>query len=229
MNSPQFAVIVAGGSGKRMQAAIPKQFLLLAGRPVIMRTLDIFRIANPAITITLVLPESQLSQWKQLCIDHAFDDSQIKVVTGGATRFLSVQRGLASIAGEKGTVAIHDGVRPLTNVGIVNDSFRVAELLGNAVVAVPLKDSIREVEGNLNRAVNREKYQLIQTPQTFLVADIKYAYQNADLQKEFTDDASVVESLGQKINLIKGSYDNIKITTPEDLMFAEAMINTRLR
>lgn len=229
MNTPLFAVIVAGGTGTRMQATVPKQFMLLAGKPVLAHTINAFRNSNPKLEIILVLPEPQIAYWQGLCRQHGIDENGLTVVRGGATRFLSVQRGLAAIASNVGIVAIHDGVRPLIDEEIIIESYRVAEALGNAVVAVPLKDSIRKVEDGLNRAVKRENYQLIQTPQTFRLAKIREAYTLADPHKEFTDDASVLESLGEKINLIKGSYENIKITTPEDLMVAEAIINTRLR
>ncbi len=229
MNIPQFVVIVAGGTGNRMQAAVPKQFMLLAGKPVLAHTINAFRNANPEIEIILVLPNLQIEYWHELRRQHGLDESNIKVVSGGTTRFLSVQRGLAAIGSIVGIVAIHDGVMPLINKEIIIESYRVAETLGNAVVAVPLKDSIRKVENGQNCAVKRENYQLIQTPQTFPLGKIREAYTLADPHKEFTDDASVLENLGEKINLIKGSYENIKITTPEDLMVAEAIINTRLR
>jgi 2-C-methyl-D-erythritol 4-phosphate cytidylyltransferase len=215
-------IIVAGGSGSRMKSEIPKQFILLAGEPVLMHTIRRFSAYNPAIETVLVLPENQLSYWAELCRDHNFKLPH-KVVSGGATRFQSVKNGLAAVE-NKGVVAVHDGVRPFVPINVIAEAFKVAAEKGNAVVSVPLKDSIRQLSGLENKAVNRENYRLIQTPQCFKTNLLRDAY-NLPEEPTFTDDASVVEKLGISINLTEGSYENIKITTPEDLLWAGVLVH----
>lgn len=214
-------IIVAGGSGSRMQREIPKQFILLAGEPILMHTIRRFFAYNPAIETVVVLPENQLSYWKELCGKHDFKIAH-KVVSGGATRFQSVKNGLASVE-NKGVVAVHDGVRSFVPKAVIDEAFKVAADKGNAVVSVALKDSIREVSGLENKAVNRENYRLIQTPQCFKTDLLRQAY-NLPEETTFTDDASVVEKFGVQINLTEGSYENIKITTPEDILWAEVLV-----
>lgn len=215
-------IIVAGGSGSRMQREIPKQFILLVGEPILMHTIRRFFAYNPAIETIVVLPENQLSYWKELCAEHDFKLAH-KVVSGGATRFQSVKNGLAVVE-NKGVVAVHDGVRPFVPEAVIAEAFKVAGEKGNAVVSVALKDSIREVSGAKNKAVNRENFRLIQTPQCFKTDLLREAY-NLPEETTFTDDASVVEKLGMPIILTEGSYENIKITTPEDLLWAESLVN----
>jgi 2-C-methyl-D-erythritol 4-phosphate cytidylyltransferase len=214
------ALIVAGGSGTRMESNLPKQFLLLAEKPILMHTIEAFY--NSGVNqIILVLPQSQIEFWNQLCQTHQFT-IQHQIVAGGATRFESVQNGLHH-CNNNDLVAIHDGVRPFINKEIIINSFETAAQKGNAVAAVRLKDSIRKVELLGNKNVNRDNYYLIQTPQTFKAQLIKEAYAAQD-HVNFTDDASVLESNGNAINLIAGDYKNIKITTPEDLLVGEAFI-----
>lgn len=220
----KYVVIVAGGSGTRMKREIPKQFIPVAGKPILMHTLLAFYNFSAEINIILVLPESQILGWKSLCAQYNFDIPH-KTTIGGKTRFHSVKNGLANINGD-GLVAIHDGVRPLVSDQIILNSFAMAEQKGNAITAVPLKDSIRWTDGTNNKVVNRNDYQLVQTPQTFQVNLIKSAF-NTGYDPGFTDDASVLEASGTKINLIEGDYSNIKITTPEDLVLAESRLNTR--
>ena len=215
----KYAVVVAGGSGTRMQSSLPKQFIELLGTPILMHTLKAFDFDD--IELILVLPQDQINHWKQLCIEHQFKVLH-KVVEGGETRFHSVQNGLNAIEGE-GIVAIHDGVRPLITKDIINACYRLAAEKGNAIVSVPLKDSIREYTSAHNRTVDRKNYRLIQTPQTFQVKLIKEAFTNG-YKDTFTDDASVLEAMGSTIHLIEGDYRNIKITTPEDLKVAKTFL-----
>lgn len=219
------ALIVAGGSGTRMESNLPKQFLLLARKPILMRTIEAFY--NSGVNqIVLVLPQSQIEFWNQLCLTHQFT-IQHQIVAGGASRFESVQNGLQH-CNDNDLVAIHDGVRPFISKEIITLSFDTAAQKGNAVAAVRLKDSIRKVELLSNKNVNRDNYYLIQTPQTFKANLIKEAYAAQD-HINFTDDASVLESNGHAINLIAGDYKNIKITTPEDLLVGEAFLSNKTR
>ena len=208
-----------------MQREIPKQFIPIGGRPILMYTLEAFYKAVPGIKIILVLPESQVFGWKSLYSEYGFDIPH-EITHGGKTRFDSVKNGLAQIPAEIGLVAIHDGVRPLVSKEVILSSFEQAEKLGNAVAAVPLKDSIRWSKESENKVLDRSEYQLIQTPQTFQLHLIKAAFQRGH-DPAFTDDATVLEATGAAIHLIEGSYSNIKITTPEDLIVAEALLNNR--
>jgi len=216
----KFAIIVAGGSGTRMRSELPKQFISVAGKPILMHSLEAFNFDSTQII--LVLPKKQISFWKELCQKNAFFLAH-KIVEGGSSRFESVQNGLNSIAEADGLVAIHDGVRPIIKKEIIKDSFAQAKEKGNAIVSVPLKDSIRIIDGEKNYAKDRAAFRLIQTPQTFKVQLIKEAFDSAT-HTNFTDDASVLEAYGKEIHLIEGDYRNIKITTPEDLMVAESYL-----
>jgi 2-C-methyl-D-erythritol 4-phosphate cytidylyltransferase len=218
----KYALIVAGGTGTRMQSAVPKQFLNLVGKPILMHTLAQFSQCPSKPEIILVLPEVEIDYWKNLCNAFSFEISH-QIVSGGETRVHSVRNGLSMISEGESLVAIHDGVRPLISVEIIEKSYQTAQEQGNAVVAIPLKDSIREVTDKGNRTVNRASFRLIQTPQTFLTNMIRDAYQLAHVET-MTDDASVAELAGYDICLIEGSYQNIKITTPEDLIIAEALM-----
>jgi len=217
------ALIVAGGSGSRMESDLPKQFILLAGKPILMHTIKAFNHCNVS-NIIVVLPPNQIAFWKELCTQFSFNLPH-EIVAGGASRFESVQNGLV-LCNEEDLLAIHDGVRPFITAEIINNSFDVTAQKGNAVAAVRLKDSIRKVDLLGNKNVNREAYFLIQTPQTFKCKLIKEAYQAQD-HINFTDDASVLEANGHAINLIPGDYKNIKITTPEDLLVAEAFYKNK--
>lgn len=221
-----YAIIVAGGSGSRMQAAIPKQFLLLCGRPVMMHTIQAFHESEAKPGIILVLPAEFHSHWQQLCIEHNFIIPHI-LVNGGNTRFHSVKNGLDLISNDETTlVAIHDAVRPLISQQVIDQSYKGAAENGNAVVAIESRDSVRLVEGNSSKSLIRNQVYLVQTPQTFQSAPLKHAYLQP-FDAKFTDDASVVEETGIKINLIKGSHQNIKITFPEDLAIAEIIFKGR--
>jgi len=220
MVSSEFAIIVAGGKGTRMQSDIPKQFLELKGIPVLMHTINVFYNYSSDITIILVLPKAEFDYWNTLCHDYQFEVPVI-LQEGGETRFHSVRNGLEKI-NENGLVAIHDAVRPLVDERIIHESFRIAETSGSAIASVNLIESLREVEENSSCSVDRTKYKMIQTPQTFKVADIKNAYKQ-QYEISFTDDASVAEKFGIKILLFKGDHRNIKITTKEDLILAESL------
>lgn len=228
MEKQKYAVIVAGGSGSRMETEVPKQFLPLAGKPILLHTIERF-LSIAGIQIILVLPEKDIEYWNELSEEQSFNQDiaeAIKIVTGGKSRFQSVKNGLAHVKTDS-LVAVHDGVRPLVSTEIIEQSFRIAAVSGNAVTSVPLKDSIREIgENQQNRAVERTKFRLMQTPQTFRSEIIKKAFQIEE-QTFFTDCASVLEYAGFQINLIDGSYENIKITTPEDLIVAEALLQSR--
>jgi 2-C-methyl-D-erythritol 4-phosphate cytidylyltransferase len=212
----KYAIIVAGGSGSRMKSDIPKQFIEVGGLPILMHTLKRFKEADAEIELILVLPASQFEFWNNLCKKYPTVPHQL--VAGGKTRFQSSLNGLQAIDNE-GLVAIHDGVRPFVSVDIVNESFKIASEKGNAVVSVPSKDSVR-VNG---QAIDRSTVRLIQTPQTFQIPLIKKAFETEELST-FTDDASVA---GFTINLIEGNYENIKITTPEDLLWAEVILRKK--
>lgn len=224
MNTKRFAVIVAGGKGVRMGHELPKQFIEIGGLPILMHTLATFSSCQPSVEIILVLPQNQIDFWKTLCAQYNFTIPHTCAI-GGTTRTESVKNGLAQISGE-GLVAIHDGVRPLATHQLINNAFDIAQKKGSAIAAVPLKDSIRKLlPEEKSKALNRAEYQLVQTPQTFQVKLIKEAYlQTENSEVSFTDDASVVEAIGHEVNLVEGSYQNIKITTPEDLLFAEAYL-----
>ena len=216
-----FALIVAGGSGKRMQTETPKQFLELAGKPVLMHTIERFKTFNDSIEIITVLPENQLEYWTSVQKKHSFSVPQT-VVKGGDTRFHSVKNGLDFVP-DNCLVAIHDGVRPFVSHSTLKQCFETAEKLGNAVPAVTVAESLRALTGEGNSPVDRQMIRAIQTPQTFKASIIKKAYQQ-EYRCEFTDDATVLEASGVKINLVEGNRENIKITNREDLLISNALL-----
>jgi 2-C-methyl-D-erythritol 4-phosphate cytidylyltransferase len=219
---PQYALIVAGGSGSRMKSEVPKQFLPLAGIPILIYTLKRFIDYSKDLKIILVLPEKDIKTWEALALKHSFSHP-LTIIKGGSSRFQSVKNGLNYIQEEEALVAIHDGVRPFIKKEIIEESFKVAEIHGNAVTSVPLKDSIRLVIREKSNALDRANFRLIQTPGTFKLSIIKDAYEANEIPA-FTDDASVAENIGVDIKLIEGSYENIKITSPEDLITAEGIL-----
>lgn len=216
----KYALIVAGGSGSRMGADVPKQFMLLGGVPVLMHTLKKFEATCDQLI--LVLPQTQIAYWQNLCIIHSFQVPH-QVVAGGNERFFSVLNGLNAITGSDGLVSVHDGVRPCVTPDLIRAGFEQADRFGSAVAAVKPKDSLRLSTSNGSMAVDRSAYYLVQTPQTFAVSVLKRAY-TQPYQATFTDDASVVESAGYSIHLVQGDYKNLKITTPEDLPLAELFV-----
>jgi 2-C-methyl-D-erythritol 4-phosphate cytidylyltransferase len=220
----EYAIIVAGGKGTRIKSKIPKQFIELNDKPVLLHTLEAFYRYSESIIIILVLPEDDFETWNSIRTKFNFNRPVI-LQRGGETRFQSVKNGLDKIEGE-GFVAIHDGVRPLVSSDIIGASFRLAAVHQTAVAAVRLKESIRMTDQDNTKAVDRSRFRLIQTPQTFELQLIKKAYQMKE-DISLTDDASVAERSGHVISLFEGSYDNIKITTSEDLIVAEALMRAR--
>ena len=217
-----YAIIVAGGSGSRMGTSIPKQFLLLKGRPVLMHTIEAFYHSKTNPAIIAVLPDEYHAYWEELCVEHEFNVPHL-LVKGGQSRFHSVRNGLDTIDDENALVAIHDAVRPLTKTSIIDLSYTHAAAHGNAVTAVKSRDTVRQLKDGASTHLLRDEIYLVQTPQTFVVSQLKSAYQQ-EYNDNFTDDASVVEAAGFPINLIEGGHHNIKITFPEDIALAEALL-----
>jgi 2-C-methyl-D-erythritol 4-phosphate cytidylyltransferase len=220
----EYALIVAGGKGTRIKSSVPKQFVELAGKPVLLHTLEAFFAYSEEIKVVLTLAEEDLPLWNEITTKYQFD-KPVLITPGGNTRFQSVRNGLSKI-GDAGLVAIHDGVRPLVDHAIISEAFRLARIHGSAIASVPLKESIRiESDGN-SRALDRTACRLIQTPQAFSIPLIREAYEVAE-DPTFTDDASVAERSGEIVFLFEGSYRNIKITTEEDLVIAEALLTAK--
>jgi 2-C-methyl-D-erythritol 4-phosphate cytidylyltransferase len=218
----KYVLIVAGGSGTRMKTHELKQFIPVAGKPLLMHTLERFIKYDPAISVILVLPGSYHDHWKELSKISGFNIPHF-LVEGGKTRFHSVQNGLSCIQ-DDGIVFIHDGVRPFVSSETLERCYETALKTGNAIPVIPVSESIRQIEKNRNFHVARDNYVLIQTPQTFRISLIKPAYQQ-DYSPEFTDDASVLEKTGVTIHLVEGNRENIKITWPEDLLYAKSILD----
>jgi 2-C-methyl-D-erythritol 4-phosphate cytidylyltransferase len=215
------ALIVAGGSGTRMGNQLPKQFIEISGKPLLMHTLSLFHAYDPQTDIVLVLPAIHLDFWHHQCRKYRFTLPHL-ITEGGATRFHSVKNGLDLI--QSGDIVfIHDGVRPLVSHDTLGRCLDTASQKGNAIPAIPVSESVRWSEGETNYPVDRTRLVLIQTPQTFLLRVIKNAYQQEYLP-EFTDDASVLEKTGEPIHLVEGNRENIKITWPEDLEVARLFL-----
>ncbi len=218
---PKYVIITAGGIGVRMNAPLPKQFIAINGRPILMHTIDAFIRYQYSINIILVLPATQISFWEQLCSGQSFHHP-VKIVQGGPTRFDSVKNGLAVVPAEA-LVAIHDGVRPLVSQPTISHAFLHAEKFGNAIPAIAVSESVRVVDNASSKPVDRTSLRIVQTPQCFKAELIKNAYE-ISYHESFTDDASVLEKAGEKIQLCEGNKENIKITNPEDLRLAEAIL-----
>ncbi|WP_373522595.1 2-C-methyl-D-erythritol 4-phosphate cytidylyltransferase [Aquiflexum sp.] len=222
----KYAIIVAGGSGTRMGAAIPKQYLEVGGQPILMQTLSVFHETDSSIKLILVIPESDFSLWSELCLKFGFLVPH-RLVAGGKSRFQSVKNGLDAIPGNGGLVAIHDGVRPFVQPKVILESFEKAEEMGSAIAVVALKDSIRKLtDDGRSFFQERQYFRLVQTPQTFQVSKIKKAFETSELY-HFTDDATVYEHQGWQVYLISGNPENIKITTPEDMEYASYLFQQR--
>lgn len=231
-----FAIIVAGGKGLRMGADLPKQFLPIGGRPVLMHTLEAFERAVPGIHLVLVLPADHQPFWNELCQRHAFTLVHT-IATGGPTRFHSVLNGLQTILENEtwladradALVAVHDGVRPFVAPEVIRHCFESAREDGAVVPVVPVVETLRQLdsasagEPEKSVTVDRSRFRLVQTPQTFQLTLLQQAYEQP-FRDAFTDDASVVEALGHPITLVEGNRENIKITTPFDLVVAEALL-----
>jgi 2-C-methyl-D-erythritol 4-phosphate cytidylyltransferase len=220
------AVIVAGGSGTRMGAEQPKQFIELNDKPLFLYSIDSFLKAIDDISIVLVMPEDYLQTANSILLRFAYPLTQIKIIPGGKTRFHSVQRGLDAVD-PASIVFVHDAVRCLVSSELIRKCAEQCSLHRSAVPAIPVRDSIRSIDQHGNSSVlDRNNLRIIQTPQTFFASDLKKAFQT-DYMESFTDEASVAEHHGMKIHLITGEESNIKITFPEDLAFAEWMLSQK--
>ena len=220
-----YVIIVAGGKGLRMGSDIPKQFLPIGGKPVLMRTLERFREYAADLQIILVLPKAQQDYWQNLCQEYAFD-IDYQLADGGETRFHSVQHGLALIPDDvEGVVGVHDGVRPFPSIEVIRRCYETAREAKAVIPVIPVVETVRHLEGDGSVTVPRDEYRLVQTPQTFDIQLLKAANRQP-YNDGFTDDASVVESYGHQITLVEGNRENIKITTPYDITVAEAIINS---
>lgn len=224
MGMAEYIIVVAGGRGMRMGADVPKQFLPLAGSTVLMHTLDRMAHAMPQATLILALPHDQQAQWQALCTQYNYNRPHL-LVDGGETRFHTVTNALALVP-DGALVAIHDGVRPLVAIDVVQRAFAVAQSEGAAIPVMPIVESLRKVEGELSCAVERSDYRSVQTPQIFASTALKAAY-NVSYRPEFTDDASVYEAAGGRITLIEGNKENIKITIRQDIVLAEYLLSEK--
>ena len=206
-----------------MGSDIPKQFLPVDGLPVLMHTIRRFREYSADINIILVLPKSQQDYWQSLCKEYGFDE-RYNIADGGETRFHSVSNGLALIHDDAdGVVGVHDGVRPFPSIEVITRCYETARQQGAVIPVIPVVETVRRIEGDNSRTVPRDEYRLVQTPQTFDIQLLKRAYRQP-FTPIFTDDASVVEALGESITLVEGNRENIKITTPFDLKTAQAIL-----
>lgn len=221
MNEKLFIVLVAGGRGTRLGGETPKQFHLVAGKPLIMHTFDAFAPFFGKAEFLLVLPEMEIGRWKHLCADYGFSLPH-RIVEGGPTRYHSVKNALAFID-DKSLVFVHDAVRPLVSEDTLLDALQIARIHGTAIPVVPVTESIRQVENGINRAVNREQFRMVQTPQVFRSGILKKAYLQS-YRDSFTDDAAVVESTGQPLHLVDGNPENIKVTHAGDLGYVETLL-----
>ena len=218
-----YVIIVAGGKGLRMGSDIPKQFLPIAGKPVLMRTLERFRAYSSALQIILVLPEAQQDYWQELCKQYDFK-VDYQLANGGQTRFHSVQNGLALVPDDaEGVVGVHDGVRPFPSIDVIRNCYDTARTAKAVIPVIPVVETVRQLKSDGSITVPRDHYRLVQTPQTFDIQLLKAANRQP-YNDGFTDDASVVESYGHAITLVEGNRENIKITTPYDLKIAEVLI-----
>lgn len=220
----KIALIVAAGNGSRMNKAIPKQFLFLKNKPILYYSIKAFLDTYNDIEIILVLPEEHIAKGQEI-IDGYFDASKIKITAGGRTRFHSVQNGLSLIKDEDAIIFVHDGVRCLLTKDLIERCYRSALEFGTAIPAVECRDSVRLLVNNGNKVIDRNKVKLVQTPQTFHSKILLPAFE-IDYKDRFTDEATVVEAFGLKVNLIEGEINNIKITTPADLFLAEYILKT---
>lgn len=224
----RFAILVAGGQGLRMGGDVPKQFLPLDGRPVLMHTIDRFREVFPDMHIIVVLPQGQHDYWHDLCRRHHLEGGFL-TAPGGDTRFHSVLNGLNAIPADvsEGLVGVHDGVRPFVSRDTLRRCYEEAACSGTAVPVVPVVETLRHVSPDgESMTVPRSDYRLVQTPQVFSLSLLRRAYRQT-YAPQFTDDASVVEALGERITLVEGNRENIKLTTPADLLLAKGIMEAR--
>lgn len=219
----KYALIVAGGKGLRMGSELPKQFLPIGGKPVLMRTLEAFHACNREIQLIVVLPHSQQEFWRTLCREHRFTLPHV-VVDGGETRFHSVKNGLALVEAPA-LVGVHDGVRPFVSREVIDRCYGLAAEKRAVIPVIGVVETVRRMEGEKSVTVSRDDYRLVQTPQVFDAELLKAAY-DQPYTPHFTDDASVVEAWGASVTLTPGNRENIKITTPFDLKIAAALIDS---
>lgn len=215
-------IIVAGGSGRRMGGALPKQFMMLDNEPILARSINRMHEALPAAEIVVVLPEEHVELWKNIAA--RFDVARHKIAIGGKERFHSVKNGLAALSDEVAIVGIHDAVRPLASKKLIIKLFLEAENNTAVIPVVAPIDSYRIVEGDNSHIIDRSALRMVQTPQVFQAEALRKAYEQP-FSSTFTDDASVMEAAGHKVTLVEGERENIKITTPSDMLIAEAIIN----
>ena len=221
----KYLIVVAGGKGTRMGGEMPKQFQLLGDKPVIMQTLERLHAMDPGIQLILVLPVEHFELWKELCKQHSFA-VPLLLAQGGTTRFHSVQNGLAQVDDiDEALVGVHDGVRPFVSPRVLADCFREAWINGAAIPMLDVQDSLRHIIGGngVTEVVPRDRYRLVQTPQVFKLSLLRRAYEQRFIES-FTDDASVVEALGEHVAGVEGNRENIKLTTPFDLMIAKTLM-----
>ncbi len=219
----KFAIIVAGGSGTRMNSSLPKQFMLLKGKPVLYYTINTFLQAFDDCKLILVLPENHLAYGQEI-IDTYFNSSRIQVTAGGETRFHSVKNGLKLVNGES-VVFVHDAVRCMISTNLIRKCYEATVQFGSAVPVIACKDSVRLVTGENNEALQRSRVKLVQTPQTFFSSILLPAFEE-EYSDAFTDEATVVEAGGHKIYLVEGEESNFKITLPVDLELAEKLMGS---
>lgn len=217
----QAVIIVAGGKGMRMGADIPKQFLPIAGKPILMKTLECFYSYNKNIQIVLVLPQTQQEYWRSLCKEYDFNVPH-KVANGGETRFHSVKNGLEAVDKSAELIGVHDGVRPFVSLQVIEDCYKEAQKSGAAIPVIDVFETVRHIKEGISATVPRNEYKLVQTPQVFNAELLRNAY-TQPFTDFFTDDASVVEAYNHKIELVNGNRENIKITTPYDMKIAEVL------
>lgn len=220
----QCVIIVAGGTGSRMQSNTPKQFIEVNGEAIIIRTIKIFLTFNPSIHIIISVHKDFQGYLEELLLKNNLNHNRIKIAFGGDTRFQSVKNGLALVEDENAIVGIHDAARPFVSIQTIKKCFDTASEKGNATPCVLVTDTIRKVNGDVNESADRTQFRIIQTPQCFLASKIKQAFKQ-EYKLIFTDDATVLEYSGEKINLVEGNIENIKITTQVDLAIAKTMLS----
>jgi 2-C-methyl-D-erythritol 4-phosphate cytidylyltransferase len=222
-----YVIIVAGGTGTRMRSNMPKQFLILKKKPVIAHAIQKFLEFDKRIKIIIAVHKDYYSHLQKLILKY-FPENAIEIVIGGETRFHSVKNALAAISSKTGTIGIHDAARPFVSSVVIKNCYRQARKSGNAIPAISLNESIRHVSLKRNKAVDRSDYRIIQTPQCFSLELIQKAFAKK-YDARFTDDATVLESIGETINLVEGNFENIKITNPGDMLLAKALLKHEQR
>lgn len=221
----RYIIIVAGGKGTRMGGEMPKQFQLLGGRPIVMHTIENLYALDSSLQIILVLPQEHIELWRSLCKEYSFE-VPLMLTAGGTTRFHSVQNGLALVDDiDEALVGVHDGVRPFVSQRLYDDAFREARISGAVIPMIDIQDSLRHIIGcnGASEVVPRDRYRLVQTPQVFKLSVLRKAYEQRFVEG-FTDDASVVEAVGIPVTAVEGNRENIKLTTPYDMMIAKTIM-----